>query len=675
MYERLFTPGRINGCTIPNRIVLAPMDDCLGQASGEMSQRAIEYYAKKSEGGCGLIIIGYVGVVGSELGGVAMSGQTFLCNMDQRHAISNAAERIHDCGGRVFVQLNHPGRKTMKKFNNGHEPLSATALPTQLAARGFQACKEMSVEEIRQVEDGFASAAEHAYLAGVDGVELHCAHWYLLHQFISPVRNERIDNYGGSMENRTRIVTEIIQKIRQKVPSTFPVTVRLHFLDDEGFPNDLKIQDYIQIAQHLEKNGVDAIHFSIGTEDRTGAPDMVAGWRNDYYKQFKKALSIPIYGPNEVKIPDEAERFLEEGIYDFVVMGRPQSADPEWGKKAREGRPEDIRPCINCNFCVHHVTADEYQIRCAVNPTLGREIDDLIPAKPGEGLVVVIGGGPGGIQAAQTLAGRGYHVELYDDKPELGGTLHLANKAPGKFRMDMLIRYYQHMVAQNSNISVHLNHRITEADLDKMQERHPTAIVLACGGMQIVPKGIPGIERGILCNDIFTRKVKISGKRVVVVGGGMSGLEAAECLVATGNQVTLIEMAPIVGNGIYFYNVRKTRRALESAGTVIKTGTMLQEIRENTVVVSPYRGQFISSAMGGVANIAGVADREETDTHEGPYEIPMDAAVLALGVAPNNELAELLKKRFDRVIELGDCIKPGKISDATSAGYWRMKNL
>ena len=675
MYDKLFTKGKINGCVIPNRIVLAPMDDCLGQTSGEISQRGIEYYTRKAQGGCGLIIIGYVGVSSSKLGGVAMSGQTFLRNIEQRHAISNVAERIHDYGSRVFVQLNHPGRKTNPKFNDGYSPVSATALPTQLTERGFSVCHELSVAEIHEIEDDFANAAEHAYLAGIDGVELHCAHWYLLHQFISPVRNERTDEYGGSMENRCRIVTEIIQKIRSKVPKTFPVTVRMHFFDDEQFHYDLSIEDYVEIAKYFEKNGVDAIHFSIGTEDRTGAPDMKAGWRNKYYKIFKNALNIPIYGPNEVKTPEEAEAILEDDVYDYVVMGRPQSADPDWGKKAKAGHSEDIRPCLNCNFCVYHVTADQYQIRCSVNPTLGREIDALHPVSKGEGTVAVIGGGPAGIQAAMTLSDRGYKVVLFEAREELGGSLNLANKAPGKFRMDNLIRYYRHQVEKRPSIQVCLNAKIDENNLEEIKKLHPYAVILAAGGNQIIPKSIPGIEKGIPCNDILSGKKVIKDSEVVVVGGGMSGLETAEVLAEKGNKVTIVEMAPIVGNGIYFYNVRKTRRGLEEKGTVIKTSTALQEIKDGAVVVAPHNAAFISEAMKGVANIAGVADAIEEDEHKGPYEIKTDATVLALGVAQNMALEENLETICDNVIAIGDCTKPGKIADATSAAYWRCRNL
>lgn len=288
---------------------------------------------------------------------------------------------------------------------------------------------------------------------------------------------------------------------------------------------------------------------------------------------------------------------------------------------------------------------------------------------------MVIGAGPAGIQAAQTLTERGFHVELYDENKELGGALNLANKAPGKFRMDMLIQYYKTLVEKNKNISLHLNRKITGEDLDEMEKINPYGVVLACGGRPATPRNIPGIEKGIPCNDIFTGEVKLSHRRVAVIGGGMSGLEAAECLVDKGNQVTIIEMAPIVGNGIYFYNVRKTRRFLEGAGAKIRTKTALKEIRDQGILVEPCEDPFISSAMGGVANIAGVADKIEEDSHKEAYEIPVDDVVLAFGVTQDLELEKELTARFERVVAIGDCIRPGKIGDATAAAYWRMKNL
>ncbi len=675
MYEKLFSKGKIGGCTLRNRVILSPMDDCLGQASGEVTQRGIEYYAAKAKGGTGLVIVGYVGFVGPEMGGVAMSGQTFLRNLDERHAMAALCERVHEYGGKVFIQLNHPGRKTTRAFNKGYEPVSSSALPPELAKRGFAPCHELTVDEIHALEDACAAAAEHAWCCGADGVELHCAHYYFFHQFLSPSRNARTDEYGGSMENRCRIVVETIEKIRQKVPKSFPITLRVHLFDGEGMEGELTIDDMLEITKYLEGKGVDAFDFSVGVEERTGAPDMRCGWRNEYLKRFKAALSVPIYGPNEVKTPDEAEALLEEGVYDFVVMGRQHSADPDWCNKAKSGHAEDIRPCISCNWCVHRVTADQAQIRCAVNPLLGREVDNLLPLERGEGTVVVIGAGPAGLQSAMTLSQRGFKVELYDKRSELCGSLNLANKAPNKFRMDNLIRWYTHTVTGDPNINIHLNTEITAEKLDEIEAMKPYAVVLASGGVPIVPRSIPGVEKGVACFDVLCGDVKFTGKTVAVVGGGMTGLETAERLAEDGNKVIVIEMMPIIGNGIYFYNVRRTRRQLEAKGAEIKTNTALVEVKDGAVVVKPVQENYIGSGLEGIKNIAGVADAVETDEHTGPYEIPVDATVLSLGIRPEPGLLDELEKRFERVVNVGDAVSPGRIGDATGAAYLAVKNL
>lgn len=675
MYEKVFSKGKINGCVLRNRVIMSPMDDCLGQASGEMTARGVEYYASKAKGGTGLVIVGFVGVIGPEYGGVSMSGQTFLCNLDDRHAMNILADRVHEFGGKVFVQLNHPGRKSSPKFNKGHVPMSASAMTPQLEARGFAPCREMTKDDIALIEDAFANAAEHAYYAGCDGVELHCAHWFMFHQFISPTRNCRTDEYGGSLENRCRIVTETISKIRAKVPASFPVTVRVHLFDNEGMEGEPDLEEWVRVTKHLEASGVDAFHFSVGVEERTGAPDMPFGWRNEYLKRFKSELHVPIYGPNETKTPDEAESLLEDDVCDFIVMGRQHSADPEWCNKAKSGHPEDIRPCISCNWCVHRVTADQAQVRCAVNPLLGREVDNLMPMKKGEGTVIVIGAGPAGIQSALTLTERGFKVKLYDKRTELCGSLNLANKAPNKFRMDNLIRYYKHVVAKNENIELHLGTEVTPAMLDEFKALDPYAVVLASGGQPIVPGKIPGIEKGVACFDVLNGKVKFSGKHVAVVGGGMTGLETAERLAEDGNKVTLIEMMPLVGNGIYFYNVRRTRRQLEAKGAVIKTSTALQEVKDDCIVVAPANVNYIGTGLDGIKNIAGVADAVVADEHDGPYEIPVDATVLSLGIRPELGMLEELESRFEKVIHVGDCTNPGRIGDATGAAFLAVKNL
>ena len=675
MYDKLFSKGKINGCELRNRVIMSPMDDCLGQASGEITERAIEYYASKAKGGTGLVEVGFVGVIGPEYGGVSMSGQCFLRDLDDRHAMSILAERVHSYGSKLFVQLNHPGRKSSPKFNKGHVPMSASAMTPQLAARGFAPCREMTKDDIALIEDAFANAAEHAYCAGCDGVELHCGHWFMFHQFLSPTRNCRTDEYGGSMENRCRIIVETLEKIRRKVPASFPITARIHLYDAEGMEGEPTLEDMIEIAQYLESKGIDGFNFSVGVEERTGAPDMPFGWRNEYLKELKKVLHVPIYGPNEVKTPEEAEKLLEEGVCDFVVMGRQHSADPEWCNKAKSGHAEDIRPCISCNWCVHRVTADQAQIRCAVNPLLGREVDNLAPLEKGEGTVIVIGAGPAGIQSALTLSQRGFKVELYDKRAELCGSLNLANKAPNKFRMDNLIRWYTHTVEKDPTITLHLNTEVTAEMLDEFKAITPYAVILASGGKPIVPRSIPGVEKGYACFDVLNGVVKFTGKTVAVVGGGMTGLETAERLAEDGNKVIIVEMMPIVGNGIYFYNVRRTRRQLEAKGAEIKTNTALVEVKDGSIVVKPVQENYIGSGLEGIKNIAGVADAVEVDEHTGPYEIPVDATVLSLGIRPELGMLEELEKRFERVVHVGDCTNPGRIGDATGAAYLAVKNL
>ena len=535
-------------------------------------------------------------------------------------------------------------------------------------------CHELTVDEIHQIEEGFANGAEHAWKAGCDGVEIHCGHFYLMSQFISPIRNERTDEYGGSMENRCRIVVETVQKIRERVPANFPVTCRIHLFDGEGYEGENTVEDMVEVAKYLEANGVDAFNTTIGSVDRTGSPEMKAGWRNEYYKKFKAALHVPIYGPNEVKTPEEAEQFLEEGVYDFQVLGRQHSADPEWANKAKAGRSEDIRPCISCNYCLYRVTAEDAQIRCAVNPLLGREIDNLQPMKKGEGTVIIIGAGPAGIQSAMTLTERGFKVKLYDKRTELCGSLNLANKAPNKFRMDNLVAWYRRQVEKNPNIEVHLGTEVTVDMLDEFKKENPYAVILASGGQPIVPGKIPGIEKGISSFDVLRGDVKMTGKTVAVIGGGMTGLETAERLAEDGNHVIVVEMMPIVGNGIFYYNVVKTQMFLTERGAEIKTSTALKEIKDNSIVVEPYHGKFISASLKGMRNINGFIDVKENE-HTEPYEIPVDATVLSLGIRSDLSMLDEIEKRFERVVHVGDCTNPGRIGDATGAAFLAVKNL
>lgn len=673
MYERIFTPGKIGGVEIKNRVVLSPMEETLGQASGEITSRAIEYYTSKAKGGAGLIIAGYISVMDSRLSGIGKSGQIHLWNLNDRRAMSVLAERVHEHGAKLFCQLHHPGRRGSSKYNDGNMIVSATAMPSKMHGR-TELAHELTVDEIHEIEDAFADAAEHAFWAGADGVELHVGHFYLLHQFICPIRNERTDEYGGSMENRCRIVTEIVDKIRERTPDNFAVTLRIHLFDDDGYEGELSIEDMLAITKYFESKGVDAFNFSVGSAIRTGSPEIKTGWRSEYLKRFHEALNVPIYGNNETRTPDEAEQMLADGVFDFVLMGRAQNADPEWANKAKAGRADLIRPCLSCNYCVYRVNAEDKPIRCAVNPLLGREIDNLNGLPKGEGTVIIIGAGPAGIESALTLAARGLKVKMYDQRPELGGSMNLANKAPNKERMENLRQYYIRQITNNPNIELHLNTKVDSALLDYLQAEKPYAVVLACGGQPIVPRSIPGIEKGIASFDVLTGKVKMTGKKVAVIGGGMTGLETAEKLAETGNQVIIVEMKPLMGDGIFVFNVNMTKKYLEEHGAEFKTCTALKEIKDGSIIIEPYHGKFISAGIQGLRNITGYVDLETTKD-DGPREVPVDEVVLSLGIRPDLSMMDELNKRFDRVVHVGDCTAPGRIGDATGLAFSVAKNL
>lgn len=451
------------------------------------------------------------------------------------------------------------------------------------------------------------------------------------------------------MENRCRIVVEIVKGIREVVGPRFPITVRLNAFEGEGLPGEADADEMRRIGKYLSQNGIDGIHLTMTSIDRVGTPDMKAGWRNQIYAYFKEAVdTIPVYGPNEVKTPEEGEKVLESGSQDFLVLARQQIADPEWVNKAREGRSEDIRPCISCNTCMQQITIDHQPLRCSVNPLAGREIDNQFLPK-GEGLVVIIGAGPGGMQAALTASARGFKVMLIEKEKELGGVLQLANKAPDKFRIDNLIRYFQGQIEKDPNIEVWLNYEVTEEKLDELAALKPYAVVSAVGGRQVVPN-IPGVSLAVMANDVLSGKCEIRNKKVVVVGGGMTGLETAEYLAARGNSVQVLEMLPAPGRGIFNFNVTKTVNALEKQGTEIHTCTRADSISKEAVTV--------------------------TDTRRGrSEEIPCDVVVLAIGVYTDHSMRDMLEKRFFNVTEIGDANKAGKIMTAVRDGYDRIKVL
>ncbi len=652
-YKKLFTPIQINGVELKNRIVMSPMHDGLGLTGGDVNEQVIEYFAARAKGGVGLIINGFTVVCPDELCGTAGAGQSHLTTLDNRNSFQLLAERLHEYDCKLFVQLHHPGRSVYAPqfLNGGRQPVSSTAMPASLKGDSHAApARELTVPEIKQIVKCYAIAAQGAYTAGCDGVEVHCAHGYLFSQFINPFKNERKDEYGGSLENCCRIATETLDAIRKVVPKSFPVSVRINGSEGDFRPNGKEWDmNYMKgVAKLLVEHGADMVNVSMGGIDCMPNPDMRARYRDDIIKNIKDVVDVPVAAVNCLKTPEEAEGMLEDGIADMAILGRQLICDPEWANKARSGREEDIRPCLSCNNCIHHSSLMQ-PIRCAINPLAGREAEDNTLV-PGSGNAVVIGAGPAGIEAALTLAAKGYNVTMYEKSGVIGGSINLADKAPGKFRMDILLDYWKRQLEKNDKITVKLNTEITDEKLAEIKrELDPRVVCLNVGGKPVVPP-MPGLENAVTAHDILSGKVTVEGKRVVIIGGGMTALETAEFMAERKNSIVLCEMMPQFAADTFIYRVAKTQLGLARQGVCMKPHTMV---------------------LG--ANEEGVMYRDLVTGLEGV--LPAEVVVLSLGVRPDRALREKLEESFDNVVVLGDSNKTGTLQNATGTTFHRLKRI
>lgn len=652
-YENLFTPIQINGVELKNRIVMSPMHDGLGLTGGDVNQQVIEYFAARAKGGVGLIINGFTVVCPDELCGTAGAGQSHLTTLDNRNSFQLLAEHLHEYDCKLFVQLHHPGRSVYAPqfLNGGRQPVSSTAMPASLKGDSHAApARELTVAEIHQIVKCYAIAAQGAYTAGCDGVEVHCAHGYLFSQFINPFKNERKDEYGGSLENCCRIATETLDAIRKVVPKNFPVSVRINGAEGDFRPNGKEWDmNYMQgVAKLLVAHGADMVNVSMGGMDCMPNPDMRARYRDDIIQNIKNVVDVPVAAVNCLKTPEEAEGMLADGVADMAILGRQLICDPEWANKAKAGREDDIRPCLSCNNCIHHSSLMQ-PIRCAINPLAGREAEDNTLV-PGSGNAVVIGAGPAGIEAALTLAAKGYDVTMYEKSGVIGGSINLADKAPGKFRMDILLDYWKRQIEKNDKITLHLNTEITDAKLaDIKRELDPKVVCLNVGGKPVVPN-MPGLDGAVTAHDVLSGKVSVEGKRVVIIGGGMTALETAEFMAERGNTIVLCEMMPQFAADTFIYRVVKTQLGLARQGVCMKPNTMVLGANEEGVLYKDL-----------VTGLEGV--------------LPAEVVVLSLGVRPDRSLRSKLEATFDNVLVLGDTNQTGTLQNATGATFHRIKRI
>lgn len=636
MFPHLFSPAKIGNLEIKNRVVKAPQSTGLSNMDGSVSERLIRHYREIAKGGTGLIVVEYAYV--DEIASKSAHCQLGISNKEHIPGLGWLADVIKDYGARAGIQIEHCGRQ---KFLGTMPIKAASQIPWPKIYESYGTVPDaMTIPEIEQVVEDFGDAAVRAVSAGFELIEIHGAHGYLITNFLSPHTNKRNDFYGGSLENRMRILVQIVNNIRGKIGYDFPLTVRLSGTDYE--PDGLTIEDTIEICKKLEQIGIDAIHVSGGDHHmmihQVSPMAMPVCYNTWAAARIKKEVSVPVIASGSITLPEYAEDIIASGKGDFVGLGRPLWADQYWPAKAEAGHPEDIRPCIRCNEgCLERTFFNYKNVTCGVNPTIGREEELVITPAEHKKKIGIVGGGPAGMEAARVCKLRGHDVTLYE-KRKLGGYLHEAS-AP-EFKSDIR-PFMKYLVTQVEKLGIKVVEK--EASAEMLKAENFDVIILAYGAKP-VNLNVPVEDKKIVVNalDILSGKAK-PGKKVVVIGGGLIGTETGLDLAEKGHQVALVEMRDNIMMDCAVTDVLAYTDRIKATDMLIYTKHTVKQINDQGVIIEGKNGQT---------------------------ELSADTVIIAVGLASTATLYQEVKDNLDvQVYRIGDCIKPGKIMDAIHTAY------
>ena len=641
-FAKLFQAGRIGPLEVKNRIVFPAISDCYSSEDGYVTERMLDYYEERAKGGAGLVIVG-ASLVEPRLGPlcVGRDGRGGL-HVDEDKFISGLAQLarvIQRHGAKAAIQLAHGGREA-KSSVIGTQPLAPSAAPRP-ASGGLKLSempRELTVSEIEDLVTCFAKSAERAKKAGFDGVEIHAGHWYLLGQFLSPEANRRQDAYGGDTKKRMRFLLEIVGAVRQLVGPNYPVWCRING-GGTGMASSITADELREQVQILNKSNIDAISVSgIVSNQPYLSPQ---GYFVHFAEIVKKVTDLPVLVAGSIP-PDMAEKVLTEGKADFINIGRALIADPEMPKKVASGRSADIAPCIRCLQCIHSIVLGlgSGPMKCAVNAAAGREREYRVRASLKAKKVLVIGGGPAGMEVARIAAARNCNVLLYERNGRLGGQLLLASKPPHKELIVALTDYLEGQLRKSDRVEIHLGEAVDAALVDRIK---PDAVILATGSVPLIPE-IPGSNRGkaVTAEAVLSGDVDV-GQRVAVIGGGLIGCETAEFLAEKGKKVTILEILPEMAIAVTPRVREPLLNILSSKGVSMLTGIKSEEITASRIVI--------------------------TDKNGKRQTIEVDTIVLATGAKPDRELLDLLKERVSEIYLAGDCVRPATILEAIHDGF------
>ena len=635
VFPVLFAPGSIGTMTLKNRLIMPPISTNLAGEDGTVSDELLFHYAERARGGVGLITVENVCIAyplarhGSAQ--PRIDEDVFIPGLRR---LTNA---IHQGGAKAAVELTHPGMNAGLRYIEGETPVAPSAVPR---SKDGLVPRALSREKVVEVVEDYVEAARRAREAGFDAVELQACHGLLINQFLSPLTNQRQDEYGGDRENRIRFLVEIVEGIKRRVGVDFPVMVRL--VAEDMIEGGVTPEEGRWFARRLKEAGVDALHpdFGLGGKEKRLEPmPYPQAWRVYLAERIKQVVSIPVIVVGVIREPGVAEEILETGKADFVALGRALNADPQWPNKAQAGEVASIRRCIGCNECVIARHVEDAPLRCSLNATVGRALEECrleqaaVPKR-----VLVIGGGPAGMEAARMAALRGHRVALYERDPRLGGTLNAGAVPPGKEKLNWITEYFAHELPR-LGVEIHLGEAL---DAERARALKSDVVIVATGSKPAIPD-IPGVDgpNVLVAQEILARRMLFTGQRFALVGGGLLGLETAEYLAAQGNAVTVLKRYETIGRSIEPLYRDYLLRELKKHGVKIMTRVEVEAIQADGVLVRDEAGE--------------------------ECVVPADQVVLARGATPSNELAHALQD-LDPIV-IGDAAQPRKIINAVEEGY------
>ena len=648
-YPHIFSPLTVKNMTIKNRIVMMPMGTNYGEQNGEMSFLHINYYEQRAKGGTGLIIVENASIDSPQ--GSNGTTQLRIDHDNYLPRLFKFCENIHRYGTKIAIQINHAGASAISSRIN-MQPVSASDVPSK---EGGEIPRPLSREEILHIVKKYGEAAKRAQTAGFDAVEIHAGHSYLISQFLSPITNKRTDEFGGSVENRTRFCRMVIDEVRKQVGPFFPIMLRLSA--DELMEGGNTLDDTLEYLDYLQEE-VDIFDVSCGLNgsiqyqiDANYLPD---GWRSYMAKAVKEKFNKPCISMGNIRDPKVAERILADGDADLIGMGRGLIADPAWVNKVATGHECDLRKCISCNVgCAGNRIGVNRPIRCTVNPSVleGDVYKKLHVNKNCN--VVVIGGGTAGLEAACTAAEVGCNTFLLEKGSELGGLASLISKIPAKNRLADFPHYLMHRAEQLENLYIFTN---TEGTPENIRKFHPNIIVSSTGSAPLLPP-IAGLKDRIdnedyniysilgMINHINDFPKDLEGKKVVVVGGGAVGLDVVEFFADRNADISIVEMMDQIGRDLDPVSKNDTKAMMKKHNVHQLTKTALLEVKDSSFLVK--------------------GDGE-------PYEIPFEYGFVCLGMRAQGQLYQSLAEEFSsedvEIMNIGDSQRARRIIDGTQEG-------